>query len=499
MTVAPRHGLFFGSWVRRPLGALLAAAAVVAAGTAVYQAAASGPGGGAVQTAHLWVDTNGGTCSRNAIPQEYDDAGACGSLDAANDVCQNGETVLVKGGTYGAQTVSGGNDRTSPCLIAIAEGETATLDGGLNFSGALQVSVDGGGSRNGVNARLVTAAMGDDDNPLVPNNQFPANANSGSRNVTLDGADFGGWSMVDSQNVIYRNNDIGPCDSYDAQDPGARGLAYCDNGSIEYCEVAEIGCAGYNQGHLIEGNLVHDFGCSPSFYNGQGSDDCHWECMYVSYAKALTIRGNTFVNCSNGGNIFHTFSDGGGSFDADFGFENYTMESNVFTRSCSNSSTPCGGRLDNASGFGHCNIYPGNDFTNVKIRFNTFLGGSGFDMDNACTMGSPGVTFTGNIRNGSTVACGTIWPVDPTFEYEIYYKYGGTCAGTGNTNLGIGWDLSAVVVSDSDTAPNAHLAGVAGSTDADDYVPTAAGCAPSDLDGDARPQDAACDAGADER
>ena len=45
-----------------------------------------------------------------------------------------------------------------------------------------------------------------------------------------------------------------------------------------------------------------------------------------------------FRNCANGGNIFHTFSNGGGSFTADFGFRNYTVENNVFEQSCNNRS-----------------------------------------------------------------------------------------------------------------------------------------------------------------
>ena len=53
---------------------------------------------------------------------------------------------------------------------------------------------------------------------------------------------------------------------------------------------------------------------------------------------------------------------------------------------CNSQSAPCGGRLDGASGFGHCNLYGGGpDLTNVMIRFNTFIGGSSFNLDIACT------------------------------------------------------------------------------------------------------------------
>ncbi|HJR59547.1 MAG TPA: fibronectin type III domain-containing protein [Vicinamibacterales bacterium] len=446
--------------------------------------------------ANIWIDTNGGTCARSSTAVAYADGSACGSFDAANDIAQSGDLVLVRGGTYGPQTITGGANRTAQAYIRVLSGEVMTVAGALNFSGAHQIAVDGGGSKRGVGARLVTTTMGS-ANPKVPNNQYPANVHGGSRNVTLQGADFGGWMIIDSQFVTYRNNDIGPCDSYDRQDPDGGNLAYCDNGSIEYCETAEIGCAGYNSHHLVEYNNIHDFGCSSSFFNGQGSDDCHWECTYVSYADNLTIRGNVFTNCANGGNIFNTFSNGGGSFTADFGFRNYTIENNVFERSCSNSSAPCGGRLDTATGFGHCNIYSGPDFTNVTIRNNTFLDGSGFDMDNACTQGSPGVTFTGNIRNGGSAACASTWTVKPTFQHEIYYRYGATCGGTGNINLGVGSTLAGIVVnSTSGASKDGHL--TTGVSIVDNRVLN--GCAAADADGVLRPTDGRlCEAGAYER
>jgi hypothetical protein len=452
------------------------------------------------QTANVWVDTNGGSCSRSSSRVPYSDGAACGSLDAANDVAQNGDLVIARGGTYPAQTLSGGGNRTSRATITIAQGEVMLVNGGINFSGARFITVDGGGSLYGSGARLVTTTMGA-SNAFVPDNQFPANIHGGSHEVTLQGADFGGWAITDSTNTTYRNNDIGPCNSFDGQEGSG---AYCDNGSIEYCEVAEIGCRGYNTGHLIEGNYIHDFGCDDSFYNGQGSDDCHWECMYVSYAHNLTVRGNKFSNCANGGNIFHTYSNGGGSFTADFGYVNYTVENNIFEKSCSNNLgggpwNPCGGRLDAASGIGHCNIYGGIDLTNVLIRFNTFMGGSGFDMTVNCTMGSPGLVFVGNLRNGSSAACASGWTIKPIFRYEVYHTYGSTCAGTGNIN--IGGSLSSIVLNDTNGASkDARLRGSDGSTQADNRVPTSAGCPSTDFMGTPRPGDSGfCDAGAHER
>jgi hypothetical protein len=441
----------------------------------------------------MFVDANGGTCTRSSSRAAYSDAAACGSLDAANDKCVAGDLVIVRGGTYGGQTISGGNGRSGLCSIVMAAGETATLNGAINFDGAQQVSVDGGGGRQGAGARLKTAQMGS-ANAMVPTNQFSGNVSDGSRNVVLQGADFGGWLVSDSQNVTVRNNDIGPCNSFDGQDPGASGNAYCDNGSIEYCETTELQCAGYNEGHLIEGNRIHDFNCDDSFFNGVGSDDCHWECMYVSYPRNTTVRGNVFANCANGGNIFHTFSNGGGSFTADYGYVNYTVENNVFEQACNNRSAPCGGRLDGASGFGHCNIYGGGpDLTNVKIRFNTFVGGSTFNLDIACNQAAGnGLQIVGNLMKRTSVTCGVGW--SPEYAAYNVYSGSGTC---GSNAINVGPNLSGVIVSDTDNG-DAHLK--AGATAADGYVPTSVrgGCPATDLEGQSRGS-GSCDAGADER
>ena len=208
------------------------------------------------------------------------------------------------------------------------------------------------------------------------------------------------------------------------------------------------------------------------------------------------MRGNVFRNCSNGGNMFHTYSNGGGSFTADFGFVNYTVENNVFEQTCNNNPGPCGGRHDGASGIGHCNIYGGTDLTNVKIRFNTFIGGSTFGLDNVCTQaGGNGLQVVGNLMKRTSTTCGVGW----TPEYVQYnvYSGSGTC---GSNALNVGANFSNVIVSDVNGG-DGHLKGAAGSTAADSYVPTTVrgGCPATDIDGQPRPTTGTCDAGADER
>jgi hypothetical protein len=71
--------------------------------------------GGGGSTANIWVDTSTGdnTCVDDPSLVVYDSTKACSTLDAANDIADNGDIVNVKGGSYGAQTMTGSNSRTS--------------------------------------------------------------------------------------------------------------------------------------------------------------------------------------------------------------------------------------------------------------------------------------------------------------------------------------------------------------------------------------------------
>src|SRR5262249_37042893 len=104
-------------------------------------------------TANLWVDTNGGSCSRSATPAAYNDAAACASMQAAYAAASANDTVRVKAGTYTANQSPGGTKTVT--FI----GETgAVIDPGaahnvgLEFNGNVTVdNVDVGGATPVVN------------------------------------------------------------------------------------------------------------------------------------------------------------------------------------------------------------------------------------------------------------------------------------------------------------------------------------------------------------
>ena len=80
-------------------------------------------------SANLWVDTNGGSCARQASAGAYVDASACASFGAAYSAAQCGDTVGVRSGTYGTQNVSSGSKSctsTTPVTITSVPGGTCT-------------------------------------------------------------------------------------------------------------------------------------------------------------------------------------------------------------------------------------------------------------------------------------------------------------------------------------------------------------------------------------
>ena len=78
-------------------------------------------------TANLWVDTNGGSCTRQATAGAYIDAQACSTFDAAWDAATAGDTIVVKVGTYGHQCITG--DKTSVTKIIGENGVVVQNDG----------------------------------------------------------------------------------------------------------------------------------------------------------------------------------------------------------------------------------------------------------------------------------------------------------------------------------------------------------------------------------
>lgn len=88
--------------------------------------------GYAQTTANLWVDTNGGSCSRQSSPGVYIDAQACSSMQAAQTAASAGDTIIIKNGTYGAQNLN--SSAKTSMVYFYAETDGSVLVSGLSIS-----------------------------------------------------------------------------------------------------------------------------------------------------------------------------------------------------------------------------------------------------------------------------------------------------------------------------------------------------------------------------
>jgi chitodextrinase len=64
--------------------------------------------------ANLWIDTNGGSCTRQATAGSYSDAQACASFAAAYGAAASADLVRIRAGSYGAQFFAGGVGSSQP-------------------------------------------------------------------------------------------------------------------------------------------------------------------------------------------------------------------------------------------------------------------------------------------------------------------------------------------------------------------------------------------------
>jgi hypothetical protein len=419
------------------------------------------------------VDTDGGTCVDNASPVTYSSATACSSIDAANDTCDNGDTVLVKGGSYGTQIITGGNGRTSACTVAPATGETAALS-------AVQVGSSGG--NNGETADGAKFLTINADMRMTSTSDFLIQGDTSD--FTLD--DFDGsiffirGALRQKDNITITGGDWGPCEADDTS-------SNCNlkiDGS-----VTDV---------LIDGIYAHNLECSghncTDCTDGTPACDIHLECMIVFRGLVgFTVRNSKFHDCELMDIFFQQGGCGGivGGEGSDgcpqaIDTSDVTIENNWFGQPYNGQGSkvrPGAVVLDGS----------GSTLTDFLIRGNSFENGTGIDwnVDRDATTYSQ-VRGIGNIDglSGTGFACNANWSV----TYTVYAG-ASACSGTGNVARNA---TPPYVSGTGNSSMDFHLSGA--TTSIDDLVPaTGENCPTTDYDGTSRPQATNCDAGADER
>jgi len=235
-------------------------------------------------SANIWMDTSGGTCTRSNTAVVYNDAAACGSLDAANDICQGGDIVRVKAGTYAQQDINGsGSGRSSSlrCTITNAAGETAifgctpsTNNDGTTLQGTSCIDVgkptatsfltfdgDLGGTC------MVASCMRLKSQTYVFNGytyQGRIDTERGDTFLTFNHMDVGSFTSA-ADDSAYTHNEIGP-----STDPMNNRQA--DGNRITWAD-----------------NYIHDYEIT--------SATGHMECITYDAGLNVTITRNMFESC----------------------------------------------------------------------------------------------------------------------------------------------------------------------------------------------------------
>jgi hypothetical protein len=224
---------------------------------------ASAAGDAAANLAQVWVDRDGGSCSRSPQPTPYDDGQACRSLGDAHAAARPGDLVRVTAGSYGSQRL--GLDKGSPAVVfAPALGTTPEFD---------VVTVDAGAGWIELrDLKMDSFEAGPTVTP--PGGQPPAPAHD----LTFRDID----SNVFLVNQAVRTSIIG----------GDFGPAHHRKPTIA---VSNPWDAYAPTNILVEGAFFHDITMDP------GGE--HVECILVYSGDRVTIRNNRFRNCGGTGDV----------------------------------------------------------------------------------------------------------------------------------------------------------------------------------------------------
>lgn len=438
----------------------------------------TGGGGGGAGTANVWVDTNGGTCTRSATLVAYSDAAACSNFNPAYSAASSGDIVRVVGGAYSPTVPAEGANKITPAgksdpdiQFLCDSGNVTQLAPGTQF-----VITGPHVTIQGSCFKFNKIWVGDGANGVSVDD------------VTIDGVSMMIFDISGSSNVTIKNSKVGPMiacfgpgnGATSCQDNTATNEKYFfDNGypNTQYNEPKIH--SGGNTGAVPPTNVT----LLNNMFDTMQSRDAntlHTGCLWTGWGGTtnnIVIDGNKFQRCA----VYDIHIDAGGA--------SQTIQNNWFgypVEPLANTSQ-VGFDTETTPGFTDIQCKSGVcDPTNFLIRFNTFSHGIDMNYGGAGTSAT-NVRLIGNIL-GSNSNCG----FGQTANFNI------TNSGTCGTNSSAATTSSQVTTYSYPF--DFHLIGAVGSKTADNYVtPTGADYTlTTDIDGQARTAGSR-DAGADER
>ena len=446
----------------------------------------------ATTTANLWVDLNGGSCTRQATAGAYVDAQACSSFNAAYSAAQPGDLVIAKCGDY-TGGINGNNEIKITSNKSAGPNVTMQSETPLcaTTAGWILDPGDGGTGGNYLTIKQFTI-----------NDGFYGIEGSGRTHVTADGnlieslGDSLRHQLVhfnDSSYISIINNTIGPgcCGSPSAGD------------SPEGIRFGATNSSSYNDHITISNNLIHYIGriasdWPTSLYGPVPGSDCGSNChvdgihiwgmtnsvisynrLYAAPCQGIFIESTNDAPNSNIdiiGNAISELGDGG------------CGDKSIYIKASTGNSSEWSGTFNIA-------------FNSAEGNFNF---GAGFSdcASKGCTFNVTGNYMKLFVTNGSgnDGGCNGGNPTGVTINYKYNVWYSGST--TNPAPCGGNYKISSLdFVNDSPppaTGIDMHLA--SSSSGAVDYVPSSVctSITTTDFDGNIRPQGSACDAGADE-
>lgn len=443
---------------------------------AIYSSFAASP-----TTANLWIDTNGGSCTRQATPGAYVDAQACSSMQAAMTAAQGGDTVIIKNGTYPAQTISSGTKATVVSFYAETYDRAVTAKDAfsattgvyvtdLNLSGVDKIHIYGiqatpTPNNSRTDAHLTYAGGGelgvcDTGCTSTPTTDILIDGFHGrsaflrATGVVIDHSSFGGWdACYDSSGNHLAVNNPGTEDGFRFWD-GTGGSGTPTNSTIRNSVIHDI-IMGINDSEL---STVCGFG---------SSGGPHADCMQNNGGAGITVENNIFFNCPSSDIQWNPFSG------ATIGTQ--LIQNNYF---------------GDIGGIGNSTVFGGQgsgwDCSGITVRNNFYNTDKSINTGGGCTAGV--MQVYGNIFNNGGFSTQGANYHDNIFGANSVGTNARACTPTFITTPSPGPNWLAT------TTPDFHLA--SSDTCAKDHgfstYPT------TDFEGDSRPQGTASDAGPDE-
>jgi hypothetical protein len=253
--------------------------------------ATTSPCSGGGSTANVWIDKNGGSCARTATPSAFAAASACGSFQAALNVAQPGDTVLVACNTgtsctFSPETLSSAKgSNTSRITIQAAPGYTVSFQ-----------EPSGSGTPVWLNElhNVNLTSIGFGTNDVGNGSSFDGNLRIDcSTNVTLTNATGRRFHMFEgNSNFVFKNGSWGGYGTGGEEDSsiGTTG----GSGPTNTCK----GASGPTPtSATLDGVSFHDVFWGSTVAGWGGS---HPDCFEVNgYTTNVTIENGQFYHCGN--------------------------------------------------------------------------------------------------------------------------------------------------------------------------------------------------------